>query len=318
MSKQIFVSGSIAYDFIMNYEGTFKEAILADNLDNLHVSFVAENKRQDFGGCGCNIAYNLRLLGRYPIILYGVAGKDFKKYKERLLKNRIKTDFIGINPDDSTATAYLLTDKSENQITIFSPGAMTSLKHQIKIEEKDLDTIQLAILSPDVCKRSFELGKKFAKHQIPFIFDPGQMAHAFKNNELEFLMEHADLIIANSYEVSILAKRLSVDREKMLQKYNAFIETLGEKGSNIHMKGEKIHINATKPVKIVDPTGCGDAFRGGFLSGYFKKLDLVKCAKIGSVLAAYAMEHSGTQSHKFTLQEFSRRYKKTYKENLNF
>lgn len=312
------MSGSIAYDFIMNYEGTFKEVILENHLDNLHVSFVAKNKRRDFGGCGCNIAYNLRLLGDYQIILYGVAGKDFEKYHDWLLKNKITTDYIGINPDDFTATAYLLTDKHENQITMFSPGAMTAIKHQKRLSESLFKQMQFGILSPDVCKRSFELGKTFVKNKIPFIFDPGQMAHEFKDDELEFLMERADIIIANSYEVSILAKRLLIDREKMLQKYNAFIETLGENGSNIHVKGEKHHIHATNPVKIVDPTGCGDAFRGGFLSGYFRNFDLIQCAKIGSVLATYAMEHSGTQSHKFTLQEFSRRYKKTYKENLNF
>lgn len=318
MSKKIFVSGSVAYDFIMNYEGNFKEAILADNLDNLHVSFVAKNRHLNFGGCGCNIAYNLRLLGDYRIILYGVAGNDFGKYDQWLLKNHIKTDFIGINKDDFTATAYLLTDKSENQITIFSPGAMTSLKHQKRLSESHLNQVGIAILSPDICKRSFELGKMFVKHKIPFIFDPGQMVPEFKDNQLEFLMKNADLIIANSYEVSILAKRLSVNREKMFQKYNAFIETLGEKGSNIYIKNEKTHINASKPVKVVDPTGCGDAFRGGLLSAYFRGFDLVKCAKIGSVSAAYAMEHSGTQSHTFTLEEFSKRYKKTYKEILNF
>lgn len=315
MGKKIFVSGSVAYDFIMNYEGSFKKAILKDHLEELSIAFVAKNKKRHFGGCGGNIAYNLSLMGEDPL-LYGVAGRDFGEYRKWLLKNGVKTDFVGIDPGEFTATAYVLTDKSENQITMFSPGAMESTDYEKKIKSSDLKKVDLAVLSPDICERTYNLGKLLYKNRTPFIFDPGQMTPAFKRKELTFLLKKADLTIANSYEVKMLSDRLSIQFNELMLEYGIFIETLGEKGVNVFINGKKTHIKAAKPAGILDPTGCGDSFRGGFAYGYFKGFDIYKCARIGAVLASYAIENKGTQSHLIERNKFLSRYFKAYNEKL--
>lgn len=313
MRKKIFVSGSIAYDFIMNYEGNFAEAILKDHIEDLNIAFVARNKKRHFGGCGGNICYNLSLLG-CELILYGVAGRDFNEYGKWLEKNNINTDFVGIDPDEFTATAYLLTDKRENQITMFSPGAMESRNYEIKLDASVLEKIGIAILSPDICERTIKLGRLFIENKIPYIFDPGQMTPAFKRADLKCLLDNAKIIIGNSYEMKLIADKLSVSFNELFNLSEIFVETLGENGVNYYLHGKKTHINAAKPDRVEDPTGCGDAFRAGFLYGYFKGLDIEKCCKEGAVAASFAIEKTGTQSHRLNMDDFSFRLHENYNE----
>jgi len=296
--KKILVSGSIAFDYIMNYSGIFKDAILKKNLGNLNVSFTGINKKKFYGGCGANIAYNMSLFkNSYNVepVLFGVAGGDFTDYSVWLKKCGINFNFVGIDKEGFTACAYILTDKKENQITIFSPGAMENVKAEKPLTNAVLGKFKFAILSPDITERTYRLAKKLVHAKVPYFFDPGQMTPAFKMIELKFLIENAYGFIANSYEVKLMCERLGIAKTLLKKKFKIFIETLGANG--VEFNGKKIP--AYKPKRIVDPTGCGDAFRGGFLAGLCANLSVEESCKIGMKIASKKIETEGTQNHKF-------------------
>ena len=314
------VSGSIAYDLIMKFEGVFKDALLKKNLANLNVSFTGLDKKMFYGGCGANICYNFSLFKGLGIssMLFGVAGKDFKEYGKKLSDDGVNVDLVGIDNDGFTASAYVLTDNRENQLTIFSPGAMGNINVEKKLTDKILKELDYAILSPDICERTVRLARKLKSAGVSWFFDPGQMTHAFKIEDLKYLTSNAFGLIANSYEIKLLCSRLKISENILRKKFNVMIETLGEGGLNVYKKsGVKTHIQSVKPLKIIDPTGCGDAFRGGFLAGLVKGLSVEKSCKIGALTATYKIEKPGTQNHKFTLAEFRGRYKKAFKENCS-
>jgi len=315
MRKKIFVSGSIAYDYIMQYQGKFSDALLKEHLEHINIAFTARNKKMHYGGCGGNIAYGLSMMDVNPL-LYGVVGMDFTDYEKWLKKKKISTKHIGKAKDNFTATAYVLTDDKENQVTFFAPGAMESEKDEIELGEVDLLDIEIAILSPDVCKRTVKLAHKLKEAEIPYIFDPGQMTPAFNLDDLKFLLNNAFGYIANHYETELLCKRLSINIEDIVNSVAMFVETRGEKGSILRKPNEEHHIPIAKPLKIVDPTGCGDAFRAGLLSGLKKGYDHVKACKVGALLSAYVIENSGTQSHKFKIKEFAKRFEENFGEPL--
>lgn len=316
----MFVSGSIAYDYIMKYEGVFKDALLKKNLGNLNVSFTGKNKKMFYGGCGANICYNFALFGGHgksglEAMLFGVAGKDFKQYWEKLKQDGVNCALVGIDESGFTASAYVLTDRHENQITIFSPGAMENKKAEKVLSNKMLKSLEYAILSPDICERTARLGRKLNAAGVRWFFDPGQMTHVFKIDDLKFLTEKAYGIIANSYEIKLLSSRLKIPENKLKTGLNNLIETLGKDGLKIYQKNKKpVCLKAVKPKKIIDPTGCGDAFRGGLLAGLARGLKLEEACKIGVLCATYKIEKSGTQNHKFNLAEFRTRYKKAFNE----
>ncbi|MBN1494737.1 carbohydrate kinase family protein [Candidatus Peregrinibacteria bacterium] len=300
--KKILVSGSIAFDYIMNFSGIFKDAILKKNLGDLNVSFTGMNKKKFYGGCGPNIVYNIglfRSLYKVEPYLFGVAGADFKEYGVRLKEHGINVDLIGIDRDGFTACAYILTDKKENQITIFSPGAMQNTKAEKELTDDVLGGFKFAILSPDITERTYRLGKKLVSARVPWFFDPGQMTPAFKINELKFLINNAYGFIANSYEIKLLCERVGVSKEILRKKFKIFIETLGASGVELTVNGTNTKkIPAYKPAKIVDPTGCGDAFRGGFLAALCSGLSVENACKVGAKIAARKIETEGTQNHK--------------------
>lgn len=315
MRKKIFVSGSIAYDYIMQYKGIFHDALLKEHLEHLNIAFTARDKKMHHGGCAGNIAYSLKMLDVNPL-LYGVVGMDFADYEKWLKKNKISTRHIGKARNDFTATAYVLTDDSENQITFFAPGGMESEEDEIPLTEVDFLDIELAILSPDVCKRSVKIAHKLKEAQIPYIFDPGQMTPAFELQDLKFLLKNAFGFIANHYETELLCKRLNLNIEDIVNTVHLFVETKGEKGSILRKGSQEHHIPIAKPSEIVDPTGCGDAFRAGFLSGLMKGYDHVKSCKVGALLSSFVIENSGTQSHKFKMKEFAKRFEENFGESL--
>lgn len=315
MRKKIFVSGSIAYDYIMRYQGAFSETLLSEHLEHINIAFTARDKVLHYGGCGGNIAYSLSMFDVNPL-LYGVVGSDFADYEKRLKKRKISTKHIGRSNDNFTATAYVLTDDKENQITFFAPGAMESMNEEIELNEVDLLDIEIAILSPDVCKRSIKLAHQLKEAEIPYIFDPGQMTPAFDLEDLKFLLNSAFGFIANHYEVELLCNRLNINIDDIVNSVPIFIETRGEKGS-ILREGSEIHnIPIAKPEKTEDPTGCGDAFRAGLLFGIMKGYDHVKACKVGALTATYVIENSGTQSHNFKFKEFSKRFEENFGESL--
>lgn len=315
MTKRVLISGSIAYDFIMKYDGLFEKAILKEHLNNLNVAFTASKRKMDFGGCSPNIAYGIKLLGGNPII-YGVAGRDFNEYKKRLNDLNITTQLISISKGFFTASANILTDKNGNQITIFSPGAMRDSSCEKKLLKKDLKIFERAILSPDTCERTVRLAKKLIKTNVPYIFDPGQMTPAFKVTDLQFLLRNAEGLIANEYEVKLLCRRLKISLRELTNMVDYFIETQGEKGSILMVNGSRVVIPAVRANKIVDPTGCGDAFRSGLLVGLLRGFDLEKACKMGALMATYSIENSGTQNYRFTVSEFSKRFKENFGEPL--
>jgi len=315
MSKKILISGSIAYDFIMKYDGFFDKAILKEHLNNLNVAFTASTREMHFGGCSPNIAYGIRLLD-VPAVIYGVAGKDFKEYSDRLHKLDIDTKYIGLVKDSFTASAHILTDKKGNQITIFSPGAMSDLSSDKKLAKKDFLELSHAILSPDTCERSILLAKELIDANVPYIFDPGQMTPAFKIEDLQFLLNNAEGFIANEYEVKLICSRLEIGIEDITKTVDYFIETRGEKGSILRHNDSKITIPAVTPNKVIDPTGCGDAFRAGLLAGLARGYNLEKSCKTGALFGTYSVENQGTQNYHFTISEFSKRFKKSFQESL--
>jgi adenosine kinase len=251
--KRILVSGSIAYDYIMQYEGVFKDALLKEHLDHLNVAFTAKNRVREFGGCGGNIAYSLSLLGENPI-LFSVAGSDFDEYEKWLHGNNVDVDFVGRDSEKLTATAYVLTDKRENQITIFSPSAMESTSCEKDLSDSELNGVSLAILSPDICERTARLAHSLVDAGVPYFFDPGQMTPAFSKEDLRFLLENAHGFIANHYEVKLLCDRLDINLDDIVKYVDIFIETLGEKGSVLRMKDDIVEIVAVSPCKVADPT----------------------------------------------------------------
>ena len=315
MRKKIFVSGSIAYDYIMRYQGTFSDTFLSEHLEHINIAFTARDKILHYGGCGGNIAYSLSMLNVNPL-LYGVVGTDFPNYEKRLKRRKIATKHIGKSNDDFTATAYVLTDDKENQLTFFAPGAMESIKDEVELSEVDLLDIEIAILSPDVCKRTVELANKLKKAEIPYIFDPGQMTPAFELEDLKFLLNSAFGFIANHYEVKLLCNRLNINIDDIVNSVPIFIETKGEKGSILRKGSETHNIPIAKPERIEDPTGCGDGFRAGLLFGIMKGFDHVKACKVGALTATYVIENSGTQSHQFKFKHFAKRFEENFGEKL--
>ena len=308
---KIFISGSIAYDYIMNYNGNFKDVLLPDKLENLSVSFTAEDRKIEFGGCATNIAHTVKELGGNPMI-YGVAGSDFENYKKKIKKNGIDTGNIFENKDKLTATAYILSDKSENQITTFAPGAMNEFIDEMNMDNIDLSGVSIAILSPENHKRTLYVAEELIKRKIPYFFDPGQMTHVFNAEELMYLLENAYGFIANEYEVNLLQKKLFITYEVIVRKVDIFIETYASKGSSLRTKDTFEFIQAIAPQKVVDPTGSGDAFRGGVLTALVQGKGPLEACKIGALAATYNIEQLGTQNHKLTPEEFDKRFQQVW------
>lgn len=309
--KNILIIGSIAYDNIMFFDGEFKDSIILKDIDHLSISFLAKSRKTFFGGCSPNITYTLSLLKENPLIV-GTAGYDFMEYEKWLSKKKISTKNIIIDRNNPTAAAYILNDKNQNQITIFSPGSMNNAKICKDIEHCDLKKIDFAIISPDLPSRMISMAKSLKKNKIPYIFDPGQALSSLSKKDLISIANGAKGIISNEYEASLLEKILHMPVEQIANLTSFFVITLGEKGC-IYYKGD-IHkkIPAIRGLKVKDVTGCGDAFRSGFLHAYVNNKSLDDCCKIANTAASFVIETIGTQNHSFTFQQFLSRLKKFY------
>jgi adenosine kinase len=261
------ICGSIAYDTIMNFEGRFQDQILADQIHILNVAFLVPSMRREFGGCAGNIAYNHKLLGGEPIIMATVGG-DAGSYFDQLAKYKISADHIRELPEAFTAQAMITTDRDNNQITAFHPGAMSEshlntvaevIKHH---QKKQLGLPKIAIVAPDVRQGMVEHCQQLAEAKIPFIFDPGQGLPMFDGQELLGFIEQATYVAVNDYEGEMLAQRTGLSLGKIAERVSALIVTKGAQGAEIHSQGKKIEIPVVPVGKAIDPTGCGDAFRG--------------------------------------------------------
>ncbi len=306
---QIYISGSLAFDRIMTFPDKFSNHILPDKIHILNVCFLVEGLDEKFGGTGGNIAYSLALLGEKPILLSQV-GKDFAAYDEWLQKHGISVEGIRTVDQEFTAGAYITTDKSDNQITGFNPGAM---KYPSQYDMSSIDPAEaLGIISPGSLTDMMDHPKYYRENGIPFIFDPGQQIPAFSGEQLAEAFDGAEILITNDYELEMVMKATGMTKDQVVDKVAYLITTLGEEGSMINCKGEETKVAPAKVEDVVDPTGAGDAFRSGLLKGLALGKTVVESAKLGSVCAAYAVELKGTQEHSFTMEEFNKRYEATF------
>jgi adenosine kinase len=308
---QILISGSLAYDRIMDFPGKFSDHILADKIHILNVCFVVNGLAEKFGGTAGNIAYTLALLGERPLIL-ATAGSDFAKYEDWLRQHDLPLEGIRLIPEELTAGAYITTDMADNQITGFNPGAM-KYPSLYEVDHAQLPD-RLAIVAPGNVEDMLSYSQSYKEHNIPYIFDPGQQITSLSAEQLTDLLSGSKLLIANDYELELIVQKTGLPRKELLKRTEAIIVTFGENGSIIiAARGEK-KIGVAKPSKVLDPTGAGDAYRAGLIKGLVLGKELADAARMGATSASYAVECQGTQEHSFTQEEFWSRYRAAFGE----
>lgn len=309
---KIAVSGSLAYDRIMNFPGFFKDHILPKKIHVLNVSFCTSTFREGFGGTAGNIAYNLKLLNEEPIII-SQAGSDFIKYEKWLRKNKISSSLIKKYKNDLTASAYIITDQNDNQITGFYPGAM---KQESKYDVHKIKKARYFIISPGNKKDMMNSVKVAVARKIPFIFDFGQQIAILTRTELIKGVMGAKIVIANDYEIELMLKKTGLTKKKILAKIDLLVTTLGPKGSLFEVNERRIKIPIARPLNTSDPTGAGDAYRAGLIKGLIMGYPLEKVGRLAALVSVYSVEKYGTQTHTFNWQSLSKRYYKNFKEKL--
>lgn len=301
---KILISGSLAYDTIMVFEDRFKNHILPDQTHMLNVSFMTPQMRRYQGGCAGNIAYNLKMLGGEPVIMATV-GQDFGPYQTWLEQRDFVMDHIKVIEDEFTAQAFVTTDIDNNQITAFHPGAMSNAHLNSVADASD---IKLGVVAPNGRDAMIQHAAQFVNLGVPFVFDPGQGMPMFSGEELLTFVEQASYAIFNDYESQMMIDKTGKSLDELKSLVDTLIVTRGGEGSDIYSKGEVTHIPAAPIAEAVDPTGCGDAYRGGLLYGMSQNLNWQDCGRIASLCGAIKVEQSGTQSHIIELDEFAKRY----------
>ncbi len=306
---RIFISGSMAYDRIMDFPGKFEDHILPDKIHVLNVSFEVSGMKENFGGTAGNIAYTLSLLGEKPTILSAV-GKDFDRYGKWLAQNGIDMSGLKLKPEVFTSGAYITTDLSDNQITGFNPGAM-KFTSDYSFEGVDPEN-SLAIVSPGNVDDMLIYSRKYKELKIPYIFDPGQQIPVLTAESLAEMIDGSRMLISNDYELDMIKQATRLTSSELLSRTLVIITTLGENGSVVLDGNGEEKIPVVKTDKVVDPTGAGDAYRAGMIKGMIMGKTLGESARMGATCAAYAVECHGTQEHRFTVDEFWKRYKDNF------
>ena len=311
MEKKIIVSGSLAYDRIMDFPGLFSEHILPEKIHVLNVCFQVNGVKEKFGGTAGNIAYALTLMGENPEISATI-GHDFQRYFSWLARNGISTEKIRIVEEEFSASAYITTDRANNQITGFNPGAM---KYSSAL---DFDTLPpqntLMIVSPGNLQDMLNYPRACKSRGIEYVFDPGQSLPMLTARDLVEAIDGCRILIVNDYELDLVLDKTGLKKEALLGHAGAVIVTLGALGSKVFTRDGEISIPAVKPRKVEDPTGAGDAYRGGLLSGLSRGREIAQSARMGSVCASFAVECYGTQEYTFTPREFQERFEAYYGE----
>jgi len=304
----ILVCGSVAYDSIMVFHDRFKNHILPDQIHILNVSFLVPDLRREFGGCAGNIAYNLKLLGGEPIPMATV-GQDFGAYREHFEACEITLKHVKEIEDLYTAQAFITTDLDDNQITAFHPGAMMrSYENHVR----DVAGVKFGIVGPDGYEAMLQNSKEFAELGIPFIFDPGQAMPLFNGKELSQMIEQATYVTVNDYESSLLQERTGWNEKEIASRVEAYIITRGPKGSEVHDKSGMALIPAATAMRVVDPTGCGDAYRAGLIFGLMKGMDMATAGRIASLMGAIKIEHLGPQNQRFDYAQFADQFRQQF------
>lgn len=306
------ICGSMAYDTIMVFPDRFKEHILPEKVHILNVCFLVPQMRKEFGGCAGNIAYNLNLLGGDGLPMATV-GQDFDPYTKWMSECGIDQKYIKQIDSEYTAQAFITTDLDDNQITAFHPGSMNNA-HENVIPTND--GISLVLISPDGKDGMVQHAQQCVDAGIPFMFDPGQGLPMFDGEELLKLIEQATYVCVNDYESQLLQERTGLSMQQIAEKVDAAIVTRGGEGSIIHADGKSIDIPAVKAASVQDPTGCGDAYRGGLIYGLMNNLDWEVTGRIAALMGAIKVAHAGTQNHTYSLNEFKEQYNKEFGQSF--
>ena len=306
------ICGSIAYDTIMVFRDRFKNHILPDQLHILNVAFLVPDMRREFGGCAGNIGYNLGLLGGEPLIMATV-GDDYLPYDQRLKKLKLSQQHVRRIPDTFTAQAFITTDLDDNQITAFHPGAMN---HSHDNHVTDASGVKLGIVAPDGRDGMLQHAREFQAAGIPFVFDPGQGLPMFGGAELAEFVKMASYVTVNDYEAQMLQERTGSKLEELAKHVKAVVVTMGARGSVVYAGGQQIEIPCVKPQEVVDPTGCGDAYRAGLLYGLAAGLDWPLTGRLASLLGSLKIAKRGGQNHQFTREEIAQRFKREFQTRI--
>jgi len=307
---EIVLTGSIAFDFLMKFPGYFKDHILPDNLECLSLSFLVESMIRQPGGIAPNIAYTLALLGERPR-LFATAGEDFAEYRGMLEKSGVDTSGIRLIEGEFTASFFANTDLANSQIASFYPGAM-AYAADLSLNDLEGRRPELVLISPNDPRAMVRYVLECKQLGIPYIYDPSQQIPRLTDDDLKEGLEGALALFVNKYEFGMIEKRTGLSTEEIQAQTQFSVVTLGEKGSVICERGEEWNVPVVTPKRITDPTGVGDAFRGGFLSGYAHGWDLETCGRMGAVAAAFCLEQVGPQGHTFTPTEFVTRYREHF------
>ncbi|MES2016586.1 MAG: carbohydrate kinase family protein [Pseudomonadota bacterium] len=304
MSTTTLICGSLAFDKIMQYNGRFGETLLADQLHKVNVSFLVPTLRTEYGGCAANIAYNLNMLGGDPLIMATI-GQDGGEYLERFAKLGISTRAIRKIPDAYTAQCFVTADLDNNQINAFHPGAM-QFAHENNVA--DYGPLRVAIIAPDGRDGMLKHAADCAAQGVPFMFDPGQQLPMFNGAELIAFIDQASYVAANDYEFDMLMDRTGLTLPDIASRLDALIVTRGDKGSEIYANGERHEIPCVTATAVVDPTGCGDAFRAGLLHGIVNGYDWPTTGRLASLMGALKIAHQGGQNHVATKEQIAARF----------
>ncbi len=302
----IFISGALAYDRIMDFPGHFADHILPDKIHVLNVCFNINGLVEKFGGTAGNIAYSLAVLGESPFIV-ATSGEDFSRYEKWLLQNHLPTAHIKAIPGVHTAGAYITTDLDDNQITAFNPGAMA-----FEADLPSLNGSSMVFIAPGNKKDMMNFARKARLANAPFLFDPGQSLNIWGGDELREAVSGALCFISNDYELAQFLRMTDWETEDLDKAVEVVITTRGSDGAMLGIGGDRLLIPAVPALKVFDPTGAGDAFRGGLLKARTMKLSWDIACQMGATVASFSLEHYGTQEHRFSWEQFCDRYSSTY------
>lgn len=305
----ILLTGSVAYDYLMTFPGKFEEQILPERLSSISLSFLVDSMTRERGGVAPNIAYTLALLGAKPRLMATV-GQDFSDYRAWLNEKGIDTEHARVIPEVFTASFFATTDQTNAQIASFSPGAMghAALQSIKEIRQKP----DLVVVSPNAPDAMTKFAAECRELDIPYLYDPSQQLLRLEGDEIARDMQGAHFLFVNDYEFGLISKKTGLDLDGMLQQVDNIVVTRGKDGADVYADGKEFHIPTVPEQQIVDPTGVGDAFRGGFLAGYSKGWDWELCGQVGSLAAVYVLEQSGTQNHSYTRDEFVARFREHF------
>jgi adenosine kinase len=308
----IVCTGSIAFDYLMSFPGHFKEHILADKLDRISLSFLVDTMVKQRGGTAPNIAFTLAMLGTHPWVV-GTVGEDFEDYRKWLEDAGVNTKYVRVIPGKYTASFFANTDLSNAQIASFYTGAMANAS-EISLWEFQKNQPDLVIISPNDPKAMRQYSEECQQLKIPYLYDPSQQLVRIDPEDIRVGVMGCESLFVNDYEYELLQNRTKLNPDEILTHAKFVVVTYGEKGAIVYAEGKQFKIPIVPAKQIVDPTGVGDAFRGGFIRGYLLGLNWQTCGQMGALAATFCLEQRGPQNHKYSIQEFITRYRESFND----